>query len=245
MPRPDPNLSLAALLSNHRAMNEQNRFGHIRQLAFEQERRVTVYSCLTYFFIVLACFTVFNQPFKSTFWLAVLLLACSRYSFLLLRETTRLKARLQAGITAEASVLEMLVRELPPTWSIEANIEVPSCGDVDVFVTSPNKNYFALEIKSHRTEVLFDGRNLRRGNGDFFEKDFLKQALRAAIGLRNMRKLSYINVLLVFTRATLSLPERHMRHVRVLKSDELVGFLMSHDTRTIEGMGHGSAMPLQ
>jgi hypothetical protein len=155
-------------------------------------------------------------------------LAGSRF-FYLLRESKKGKERLQAGLAAEMMVHEMLLRELPPTWSIEANIQIPSCGDVDLFVTSADKNYYAIEIKSHRAEVLFDGQALRRADGRRFEKDFLNQAMKAALGLRSMRRLLFVNSLLVFTRATLSLPDRQLRKVTVLTSQELVSYLLAQE----------------
>jgi len=147
------------------------------------------------------------------------------------REEKQKRERLQVGLDAEAGVQEMLLKQLPPGWLIEANVRVPHRGDVDVFVTSPSHRYYAIEVKSHQTEVLFDGRKLRRGNGGTFEKDFLRQAIGGAVALRRMRKLTYVNALLVFTRATLSLVDNQIGYVKVLRSEELTEHLLSQERR--------------
>jgi hypothetical protein len=133
-------------------------------------------------------------------------------------------------LAAERQVHEMLVNGLPVGWLVEASVRVPGFGDIDSFVTSPNKNYYAIEVKSHQGEVLFDGKSLRRGSGKYFEKDFLTQVTRTAAELKNMRRLPFVNALLVFTRAKLSLSERLIRQVRVLSSEELVSFLISQES---------------
>jgi len=196
-----------------------------------REHRAEVFSLLVQYFVVLSFVTALVLPLKLAFSLAAILLAIARYFLLLLREAKKQRERLEAGLLAESAVCEMLLRELPWNWSMEPNIEIPHCGDIDLFVSSPNCNHYAIEIKSHQGEVLFDGRNLRKGNGRYFEKNFLKQAARAAVKLRNMRKLSYVNPILVFTRASLSMPVRKIGPVIILSSDELVDFLISQEIR--------------
>src|SRR5262249_2868785 len=106
---------------------------------------------------------------------SALLLGLSRLCYLWHLSSIDLEKR-AAGKKAEHSVHEMLKEELPNDWLIEPNLRVPGCGDVDVFVTSPTRKFYAIEIKSHRTNVVFDGDVLRRGDGKPFEKDFLFQA---------------------------------------------------------------------
>lgn len=210
-------------------MNAANQPNRLRQLAVKEGRHAILLTCITYLFIALAVLTLFVPPFQTALWVAILLLACSRYFFLLKQDTIRKKERLEAGLTAESESLQLLLRQLPLGWIVEASVEVPGAGDVDLFVTSPNKKYFAIEIKSHKTKVFFDGKDLRRSNGSLFEKDFLLQSVRASEGLRSMRNLAHVHTLLVFTRAALSLRERQLGPVTVLKSNELVGFLTSTD----------------
>jgi hypothetical protein len=124
----------------------------------------------------------------------------------------------------------MLTRELPNEWLIEPNVRVPGCGDVDVFVTSPTRKYYAIEVKSHRTNVIFDGDVLRRGDGQAFDKDFLFQASRSAVALAGLRSIHRVNALLVFTRAKLSLPTNYIQDVRILRSRDLVIHLLSQET---------------
>ena len=208
-----------------------NRIQHIRKLATDLTHHIEVYHVFAYCFVVLSVHTLAILPFRTAFPIAILFLACARYHFILAREVKRRRERLQVGLDAEAGVHEMLLKQLPPGWLIESNVLVPHRGDVDVFVTSPSNKFYAIEVKSHQTEVLFDGRKLRRGNGGTFEKDFLRQAIGGAVALRRMRKLSYVNALLVFTRATLSLADNQIGHVKVLRSEELAEHLVSQERR--------------
>jgi hypothetical protein len=167
--------------------------------------------------------------FELALAVAALLLALARVFYLWNLSTIDVEKR-QAGLKAEHSVCEMLKRELPSDWLIEPNVRVPGCGDVDVFVTSPKRKYYAIEVKSHRTNVIFDGDVLRRGDGRAFEKDFLFQASRTAVAIAGLRNISRVNALLVFTRAKLSLPANEIQGVRILRSRDLVTHLLSQDT---------------
>jgi len=201
----------------------------MRKLAAEWTHHLDVFRVFAYSFMVLAFHAVVILPFKTAFPVALLFLACARYFFILAREVKRKRERLEVGLDAEAGLHGMLLKELPRGWLIEANVAIPHRGDVDLFVTSPSGRHYAIEIKSHQTEVLFDGRKLRRGNGGSFEKDFLRQAVGAAMALRRMRKLSYVNAVLVFTRATLSLVDNQIGYVKVLRSEELTEYLVSQE----------------
>src|SRR5271156_2099595 len=164
----------------------KNRVQGIQRLAAGWTHRIELFKVAAYSFIVLSVHAIVILPFRTAFPIAILLLACARYHFILVREEKQKRERLQVGLEAEAGVHEMLLKQLPPGWLIEANVPVPHRGDVDVFVTSPSNKYYAIEVKSHQTEVLFDGRRLRRGNGGTFEKDFLRQTIGAAVALRRM-----------------------------------------------------------
>jgi hypothetical protein len=209
----------------------KNRVQGIQRLAAGWTHRIELFKVAAYSFIVLSVHAIVILPFRLAFPVAILLLACARYHFILVREVKQKRERLQVGLEAEAGVHEMLLKQLPPGWLIEANVPVPHRGDVDVFVTSPSNKYYAIEVKSHQTEVLFDGRRLRRGNGGTFEKDFLRQTIGAAVALRRMRKLTYVNALLVFTRATLSLADNQIGYVKVLQSEELAEHLVRQERR--------------
>ena len=178
------------------------------------------------------CFAVlpfFILRFELALAVAALLLALARVFYLWNLSSIDVEKQ-QAGLKGERSVCEMLKRELPNDWLIEPNVRVPGCGDVDVFVTSPKMQYYAIEIKSHRTNVIFDGDVLRRGDGRTFEKDFLFQAGRSAVALAGLRSIHRVNALLVFTRAKLSLPASEIQGVKILRSRDLVSHLLSQET---------------
>lgn len=75
--------------------------------------------------------------------------------------------------------------KLPKDWKIERNLVLPSGGDLDVLVTDPNKNRFAIEIKSHdgamlRKKWITGGEYIVRLNGKKFRTDPVKQVELAA-----------------------------------------------------------------
>jgi hypothetical protein len=216
----------------------KNRVQGIQRLAAGWTHRIELFKVTAYSFIVLSVHAIVILPFRLAFPVAILFLACARYFFILVREAKKKKARLEVGLDAEAGLHKLLLKELPLGWLIEANVEIPHRGDVDLFVTSPSHKHYAIEVKSHRTEVLFDGRKLRRGNGGSFEKDFLRQAIATAVALRRMRKLSYVNALLVFTRATLSLVDSQIGYVKVLRSQELVEHLLLQERNATRKLNH-------
>jgi Nuclease-related domain len=206
-----------------------SRIHGMRKLAVEWTHHLDVFQVFAYSFMVLSFHAVVILPFKTAFPVSILFLACARYFFILARDVKQKRDRLEVGLDAETGLHAMLLKKLPLGWLIEANVAVPHRGDVDLFVTSPSSKHYAIEIKSHQTEVLFDGRKLRRGNCGSFEKDFLRQAVGAAVALRRMRKLSYVNAVLVFTRATLSLVDNQIGYVKVLRSEELTEYLVSQE----------------
>jgi len=76
---------------------------------------------------------------------------------------------------------------LPDDFHIFFDVTVPGgYGNVDFVIAGPT-GVFAVEVKSHRGEVGFDGQELTN-NGKRFEKDFLKQAKGEALQVSNFLK---------------------------------------------------------
>ncbi len=93
----------------------------------------------------------------------------------------RKNARLGGGIFGEAVVSRELGR-LPDGFVVFRGLMVNEHQDIDCAVVAPN-GVFAVEVKSHKGAIGFDGEHLTR-NGRWFEKDFFRETMSEAVGLR-------------------------------------------------------------
>jgi hypothetical protein len=168
-------------------------------------------------------------------WAYVLYLLFPRLVYLIAKEARTDAAKAEKGAKAEEHVgglLQFLERR---DWKVQRNVKVDKIGDIDFFLTSPEGNHYVVEVKSHSGAVCFDGKLLHRLDGadvQHFEKDFLWQVMRQAITLRDLHHLNFVVPILVFTNADLKLDERKLRHVNVLHSDELIGYLEKYESET-------------
>ncbi len=159
-----------------------------------------------------------------------LILAAARMFMIAANEGRKAKLRAESGGNAEIQVQEHLSRELPG-WHMQFNEELGRRGDVDIFLRSPKRNYFAIEVKSHRGVVKSHGDELVDAHGQPFEKKFLKQAMDNAIGIKEKENLKFVTPVLVFTRANLQLECHKIKNVIVLPLSDLTEFLISEDNR--------------
>ena len=95
----------------------------------------------------------------------------------------RKNARLGGGIFGEAVVSREL-RRLPDGYAVFRGLMVNEHQDIDCAVIGPN-GIFAIEVKSHKGTIGFDGEHLTR-NGRWFEKDFFRETMSEAVGLRSL-----------------------------------------------------------
>ncbi|MDD2878784.1 MAG: hypothetical protein PHZ23_16325 [Acidiphilium sp.] len=89
------------------------------------------------------------------------------------------------GIEIEHSSAKRLAKLLPPGWSMQQSVPCPG-GDVDILITDGRSTRYAIEIKSYRSFLLTDIRNVvgARRSGDksrqTHEVRVLDQTKRAA-----------------------------------------------------------------
>ncbi|MBD2256999.1 nuclease-related domain-containing protein [Pseudanabaena sp. FACHB-2040] len=125
-----------------------------------------------------------------------------------------------------AQALRPLERE---GWQIEYNLRLKGgLGDADIVCTSPKKQTYAIDVKSHRGEVFTNGTQLQRRMGHStypFEKDFLNGAMRQALQVKEQKSLRFVTPIVAFSAAKVSVPPEKLRGVYVVETAKLVVLL--------------------
>lgn len=127
-----------------------------------------------------------------------------------------------AGEEAIATLLSPLVEK---GWTIEYGVEDASVGDIDVFLLSPRGKAYTIDVKSHRGLVRFNGQQLYRCHGQTrtpFEKDFLLQAQKQAIAMKNLRSLASVTPIVAFSQARVEVGQAAIAGVYVLGKHDLL-----------------------
>jgi hypothetical protein len=119
-------------------------------------------------------------------------------------------------------------------WKITCNLSLPNLGDVDVFLQSPNKHYFVINIQSQWGEVFFDEGVLKLRQGasvSNFENDLLGHVTEQALAVKKMKRLRNVTPILCFNEANVSIEtvNNKARDVYVVKKDSLVRKLVKLD----------------
>ncbi len=119
-------------------------------------------------------------------------------------------------------------------WKITCNLSIPNLGNVDVFLQSPNKNSFIVNVQSYQGEVFFDEGILKRRNWSQvsdFDQDLLQLCIDQALAVKQMKRLRSVIPILCFSEATLSIEtvNNKARDVYVVKQDSLIKKLVRLD----------------
>ncbi|AFZ17795.1 NERD domain-containing protein [Allocoleopsis franciscana] len=119
-------------------------------------------------------------------------------------------------------------------WKMKYNLPIPNLGEVDVFLQSPNKNYFIVNFQSYRGEVFFDEGILKRRDWkgiSHFEQDLLQQMMAQSLALQTMKRLRSVTSVLCFSESTLSIETVNNKalDVYVVKKESLVRKLLRLD----------------
>jgi len=130
----------------------------------------------------------------------------------------------------EYVALEMLSLE-QEGWQVEFNMRLGGrLGDVDIVCISPQNKAYAIEVKSHRGEVTTDGQKLYRRMGKTtypFEKNFLEQAMKQALQVKKQKSLKFVNAIVAFSDAKVSVSSGKLNKVFVVEKSGLVPLLKS------------------
>ncbi|HEY9616144.1 MAG TPA: nuclease-related domain-containing protein [Microcoleaceae cyanobacterium] len=136
------------------------------------------------------------------------------------------------GARAEEEIAHLLESLKTKGWQIEYGVQDRQVGDVDVFLISPKGNAYTIDVKSHRGYVFAHQNQLYRKLGQAtvsFEKDFLSQAKRQAVVMKERRGLKFVTPIVVFSDATVNIMGNPIAGVHVLHRHNLLDCL-----RTLE-----------
>lgn len=133
------------------------------------------------------------------------------------------------GAKGEEDVAQEMLQLAATGWQIEYGIRLGNrLGDADIVCISPQQKAYVIDVKSHRGEVITDGKNLcrRMGSATYpFEKDFLKQAVKQAMQVKQQKSLQFVTPIVAFSAAKVSVPVGKLQNVYVVEKARLVGLL--------------------
>jgi Nuclease-related domain len=116
-------------------------------------------------------------------------------------------------------------------WQVEYGMRLGNgLGDADIVCISPQNKAYVIDVKSHRGEVIADGKQLQRRMGAetyTFEKNFLAQAMKQALQVRKQKNLSFVSPSIAFSNAKVSVPSGKLQKVYVVSKSRLIPLLKS------------------
>jgi len=116
----------------------------------------------------------------------VILLIIKNYIEIKSKIYRKISDKFHHGAEGEHDIYKEL-KKLPHDYLVFRDIKLPNIEcDLDFVVICPTGVY-AVEVKSHKGNIGYDGQQLTR-DGKVFEKDFLKQTIFEAMSLREFIK---------------------------------------------------------
>ena len=134
------------------------------------------------------------------------------------------------GAKGEEDIAAMLTPLNSEGWQVEYGIRDRRLGDIDIFLVSPSKHAYTIDVKSHKGQVRSQDGKLYRQYGQKsypFEKDFLSQAKQQAIAMKEQKGLRFVTSIVVFSAASVDISANPIAHVYVLGKESLLSQLRS------------------
>jgi len=135
------------------------------------------------------------------------------------------------GAKGEEDIAQAIAQLENQDWQIEYGIQLGNrLGDLDIFCISPQGKAFAIDVKSHRGEVITDGQELyrRMGNKKYpFEKNFIQQVMKQALQIKQQKDLAFVTPIVAFSTARVSIQGDKLKNVYVVEKAKLVSLLKS------------------
>jgi hypothetical protein len=137
--------------------------------------------------------------------------------------------RASQGAKGEEDTGKQLIELKKEGWDIEYGMPLGSgLGDADIVCVSPQGKAFVVDVKSHRGQVVTDGKALyrrTRRNKYPFEKNFLRQSMKQALQVKQQKGWSFVTPIVAFSAARVSVPSGKVAGVYVVGGKRLVGLL--------------------
>ena len=135
------------------------------------------------------------------------------------------------GAKGEEDTAEEIFQLEQEGWQIEYGMRLSNkLGDVDIVCVSPQNKAYVIDVKSHRGEVTTDGKQLYRRMGKTtypFEKNFLNQAMKQALQVKEQKGLGFVTPIVAFSNAKVLVPPGKLQKVYVVEKSRLVSLLKS------------------
>ncbi|MDY7020986.1 MAG: nuclease-related domain-containing protein [Cyanobacteriota bacterium] len=133
------------------------------------------------------------------------------------------------GAKAEQEVAVILSALSSNYWQIEYNFPLKRWGDADVVLCSPQKNWYVVDVKSHKGKMINQDERLKRMKGrriyDFSEGDLLSKVRGQAADVARLKQAKWVTAILCFTQAQVKIPQNQMGGVYIVEKIDLIRIL--------------------
>ena len=151
---------------------------------FLGNRRLLLRSAIMLVLAIIIFIAFFSNRFTSAgLWVIVAVAAVFMVGMRVVGSLEKKESRFDNGIIGERTISREL-EKLPDQYVVFRGLLVNDHQDIDCTVVGPT-GVFAVEVKSHKGTIGFDGERLMR-NGRPFEKDFFHETMSEAVGLRGL-----------------------------------------------------------
>lgn len=133
------------------------------------------------------------------------------------------------GAKAEQEVAVILQVLTSKNWQIEYNLRLKRWGDADIVLYSPKKNWYVIDVKSHKGRIVREKNQLKRYKGryvyEFSEGDLLSKVRGQAVEVARLKQAKWVTPILCFTRAEVQMPKNNINWVYIVDKKDLIRVL--------------------
>ncbi|ERT07067.1 nuclease-related domain protein [Lyngbya aestuarii BL J] len=133
------------------------------------------------------------------------------------------------GAKAEQEVAVILQLLTGKNWQIEYNLPLKRWGDADVVLCSRQRNWYVIDVKSHKGRIVSKDNYLKRDNGrqiyDFSEGNLLSKVRGQAAEVRQLKQAKWVTPLLCFTQAQVKIDQNNINGVYIVEKTDLIRIL--------------------
>ncbi|MEL7035320.1 MAG: nuclease-related domain-containing protein [Cyanobacteria bacterium J06592_8] len=134
-----------------------------------------------------------------------------------------------------AVILNALSSKSSNHWQIEYNFPLKRWGDADVVLCSSEKNWYVVDVKSHKGKMINQDNRLKRVKGrriyDFSEGDLLSKVRGQAADVARLKQVRWVTPILCFTQAQVKIPRNQIDDVYIVEKTDLIRILEDLEKR--------------